>query len=105
MLAGQPVRRAAKAVYGSIPFKQPIFEGLRHLHLPVRLVQRLKFEGVIGVQVDAAHSFRMHSYATTIENDLFWRGYGNGWEGTSLRVWRQLVPHARTIADIGANTG
>jgi FkbM family methyltransferase len=40
-----------------------------------------------------------------IENDLFWNGFGNGYEGTSLRVWSRLVPHAGVIVDVGANTG
>jgi FkbM family methyltransferase len=40
-----------------------------------------------------------------MENDLFWNGFGNGYEGTSLQIWRRLAPHARVILDVGANTG
>ena len=40
-----------------------------------------------------------------MENDLFWNGFGNGYEGTSLRIWRRLAPHAQVILDVGANTG
>jgi len=40
-----------------------------------------------------------------VENDLFWNGFGNGYEGTSLQVWRQLAPQAQVIVDVGANTG
>jgi FkbM family methyltransferase len=40
-----------------------------------------------------------------MENDLFWNGFGNGYEGTSLQIWRRLAPHAHVILDVGANTG
>jgi FkbM family methyltransferase len=40
-----------------------------------------------------------------VENDLFWNGFGNGYEGTSLQIWRRLAPHANVILDVGANTG
>ena len=40
-----------------------------------------------------------------MENDLFWNGFGNGYEGTSLQLWRRLAPHANVILDVGANTG
>jgi FkbM family methyltransferase len=40
-----------------------------------------------------------------MENDLFWNGFGNGYEGTSLQIWRRLAPHAQVILDVGANTG
>jgi FkbM family methyltransferase len=47
----------------------------------------------------------MEHWGYTMENDLFWNGFGNGYEGTSLQVWRRLAPHARVIFDVGANTG
>ncbi|MGP0018987.1 MAG: FkbM family methyltransferase [Candidatus Sulfotelmatobacter sp.] len=40
-----------------------------------------------------------------MENDLFWNGFGKGYEGTSLQVWRRLAPLAHVILDVGANTG
>ena len=40
-----------------------------------------------------------------VETDLFWNGFGNGYEGTSLQIWRRLVQHAQVILDVGANTG
>ncbi|MGO9403588.1 MAG: FkbM family methyltransferase [Terriglobales bacterium] len=40
-----------------------------------------------------------------VENDLFWNGFGNGYEGTSLQIWQRLAPHAQVILDVGANTG
>jgi FkbM family methyltransferase len=40
-----------------------------------------------------------------IANDLYWHGFGKGWEGTSLKVWTLLVPEAATIVDVGSNVG
>lgn len=47
----------------------------------------------------------MEAHGEQIENDLFWRGYGGGWEGNSLKIWRDLARSANFIADVGANTG
>src|SRR5713101_2751945 len=99
------MRNAIKALYRSIPFKQQLFTALRRIPLSIALMRHLRFAGIINVQVDATHSFLMHNYETFIENDLFWRGYGRGWEGMSLRIWRRLARHAHSILDIGANTG
>jgi FkbM family methyltransferase len=101
----EPTRRAVKAIYRAVPLKQPLFTALRRFPVPTRLMRHLRFEGIIDVAIDADHSFRMLNSATFVENDLFWLGYGKGWEGASLRIWRRLAPRARTILDIGANTG
>jgi FkbM family methyltransferase len=47
----------------------------------------------------------MESSGQQIENDLFWRGYGRGWESKSLSLWRDLARRSRFVADVGANTG
>jgi len=39
-----------------------------------------------------------------IENELFWRGL-EGWEKVSAALWITLSREARTIIDVGANTG
>ncbi|HEY1605331.1 MAG TPA: FkbM family methyltransferase [Allosphingosinicella sp.] len=72
---------------------------------PKRIFRHLYFKGVFTVEVAPDASFRIQSFGSQIENDLFWRGYGRGWEGTSLRIWRELVKRAEFIADVGANTG
>jgi len=46
----------------------------------------------------------MH-WGNQVENDLFWSGYGNNWEATSLRLWAWLCRDADYVFDIGANTG
>jgi FkbM family methyltransferase len=47
----------------------------------------------------------MMNYGSLIENELFWRGYAGSWERASLALWRDLVPDAGYILDVGANTG
>jgi FkbM family methyltransferase len=72
---------------------------------PERVFRHLYFHGVFTVEVEPGISFRMQSYGNEVENDLFWRGYGNGWERSSLRIWKELAKKASYVADVGANTG
>jgi FkbM family methyltransferase len=74
-------------------------------HPPQRMYQHLHFRGPIEVCVADGASFWMHHFGAQIENDLFWAGYGKGFEGAELRLWQALVQHAEYIADVGANTG
>ena len=95
-----------RKIYDLMPAKQPIFELLRrHVRLPARVYQHLHFEAPINIPVSDGCSFMMHHFGAQVENDLFWAGYGNGWEATSLRLWARLAAAAETIFDIGANTG
>jgi FkbM family methyltransferase len=74
--------------------------------LPHAVYQHLHFEGPFGVRIDRDHSFRLHSYGTCVENELFWGGFGTSWEAMSLRVWEALCRSRRGLAiDVGANTG
>jgi hypothetical protein len=49
--------------------------------------------------------YTMMHHGHQLENDLFWAGYGNNWERTSLRLWGWLARDAKCIFDVGANTG
>ena len=83
-----------------------LFMALRGVFHPgPALYQHLHFVGPIKVQVSDHASFMVNHYGFQIENDLFWAGYGRGWEGAELRLWRALVKKAEFIADVGANTG
>jgi FkbM family methyltransferase len=83
-----------------------LFLALRELFHPGRtLYQHLHFVGPVKVQVSDSASFMINHYGYMVENDLFWAGYGRGWEGAELRLWRALVRSAEFIADVGANTG
>ena len=46
----------------------------------------------------------MH-YGMEIENDIFWKGLTGGWEKLSMKLWITLCKNAKTILDVGANTG
>ena len=99
--------RAVSAVHRAIPFKNRIYDPIRRLTPRgiKRRLQPIRYQGLVTVNVDANHSFTIESLGTRIENDLYWRGYGLGWEGMSLQLWRHLVPSATTIFDIGASSG
>lgn len=100
------IRRLIRQVYAHVPLKRPVFEVVRRtVQLPRRLTTHLQFQGTFTVEIDRFHRFRLEHWGYMMENDLFWNGFGNGYEGTSLQVWRRLAPHARVILDVGANTG
>jgi FkbM family methyltransferase len=99
-------KRALRGIYRRIPFKQSAFQVIRRsVRLPERLYRHLHFEGDIVVAGTGDVRFRMRHFGYQVENDLFWAGYGNGFEATSLRLWARLCATSQTILDIGANTG
>jgi FkbM family methyltransferase len=100
------VRRVLRSVYAAIPCKRQMFEGLRHLPLPPRLYRHLHFHGVFSVEVpESKRRFRMAHFGYELENELFWGGLYGNYERESLRVWVALCARARSIVDVGANTG
>lgn len=103
----EETRRLVRSLYRTIPFKRQLFGVLRMgPALPQSLYRHLHFDGPFDVLVDEAHRFRIHSYGTFVENELFWSGYGGSWESVSLRVWAALCSSRQGLAiDIGANTG
>jgi len=83
-----------------------VFRGLRELFRPNRAIyQHLYFKGPFKVQLSEHASFTINHYGFQIENDLFWAGFGRGWEGAELRLWATMAQKAEFIADVGANTG
>ena len=99
-------RARLREFYESLPFKQRVFElGRAHVRLPESIYRHLHFKGSVTIPVGPSQGFRTFHHGFQVENDLFWAGYGNGWEGTSLRLWAKLARQASTIVDIGANTG
>ncbi|GGD31773.1 FkbM family methyltransferase [Aureimonas glaciei] len=78
---------------------------LRLLPLPQAVYRSLHFRDVVTLSAGPGADFRMHHFGYQVENDLYWAGYGRGWEATSLRLWALLAKRADVILDIGANTG
>ena len=85
--------------------RRVLFRASHSLPIPRSLKRRLRVKGTISIRIDDRHSFMMKSHGDHIENDLFWRGYGRGWERMSLQVWGRLVSHSRIIMDVGAHSG
>ena len=99
------VRQILKRVYSRIPFKKQLFSLLKLFWIPSHSIyQHLHFRGVFEVKVENK-TFKIRHYGYEVENDLFWKGIGHGWEGTSLKLWMELCKVSTTIIDIGANTG
>jgi FkbM family methyltransferase len=97
---------ALRSTWSRLPGKRPLFEMWRRAGAPPeRLWRHLHFIGDFTVPLGRGDGFRMRHFGQLVENDLFWTGYGNGWEGTSLRLWARLAPLAGIILDVGANTG
>ena len=99
-------KKVLKKLYRSLPLKPQLFTALRNMvSVPQVIYQHLHFEGPFKIDVDDSHSFTMNHYGSSEENDLFWRGFSDGYEATSLRIWCRLVPMASVVIDTGANTG
>jgi FkbM family methyltransferase len=99
------IKTLAKSLYRVIPFKQKVFSLMRSLPVPERLYRHLHFRGAFGVRIPGGGEYTMMHHGHQLENDLFWAGYGNNWERTSLRLWVWLARDAKCIFDVGANTG
>lgn len=99
----QYFKKFAKSVLPK-PVKKVILELLRNLFVPPVVVRNLlAYDGTFVVDV-LGHDLVMRHTNRWIENDLFWRGLFS-YEGASMRAWLALAKRARTIVDVGANTG
>ncbi len=106
MKAPKRLRKFIKQAYARVPFRQPVLEVLRRtVRLPGKVTGHLHFRGPFTVEIDPSHHFRLQHWGYLVENDLFWNGFGKGYEATSLQIWARLAPLAGVILDVGANTG
>ncbi len=96
----QGVRRAIL----SAAHRAGLLAPLRY-RLPKRLYRHLALQGDFAVAVEAGISFRLRHYGYSVENDLYWSGWGRGNEPWSERVWLEICRDAEVIIDVGANTG
>jgi len=102
----QVLKRIAKSLYNAAPFKPMVMRGLRRVWRPPENIYRhLHFQGPISLDLPNATHMRVNHFGNQVENDLFWVGFGNGWEKASLLTWLWLVRDAEVVFDIGANTG
>lgn len=99
------IKAVFKTIYRAIPFKKETFSFLRRIGTPPEsLYRHLYFNGVIKVNIDHEHSFKIIHYGYRLENELFWKGL-YGWEKYSMKLWASLCKDSKVIFDIGANTG
>jgi len=82
------------------------FHAIRNIFHPGDAIYKhLYFYGPFTVPVSARASFVINHFGYQVENDLFWAGFGRGYERMELRLWRALMPYVEFVADVGANTG
>ena len=101
----RPHTPAIKKPYAAPPLRRRIYRRLTRVPMPRALKRRVYLHGNLPIQIDTSHSFLMHTDGGYIENDLHRWGYGNGWEGVSLRAWARLARQAGVIMDVGAYHG
>lgn len=95
-----------RRILGPIRRHPAIFHMIRDACHPRQSVYRhLHFRGPFTVRVSEHANFRINHFGYQVENELFWAGFGNGYEGIELRIWSVLTKSAEFIADVGANTG
>ncbi|OFZ00608.1 MAG: hypothetical protein A3K10_03665 [Bacteroidetes bacterium RIFCSPLOWO2_12_FULL_31_6] len=100
------MKKILKSLYAITPFKKHFFLFLRKIvTLPEPIYKHLHFKGIFTVKIDSKHQFKMYHLGASEENELFWGGIDNGWEKTSLKLWRKLCIDTPVVLDIGANTG
>lgn len=97
-------RQFAKKLLVMIPFKRPLFLGLRALGITPPFYQKLFFTGPFSFILEGKEVRMVHT-SYQVENNLFWKGVEGDWEKTSLHIWLTAAKEARVILDIGANTG
>ena len=97
------MKQVLKSIYNAIPFKKQLFSLLRPFNPSEAIYQHLHFKDTFNVRVGEG-SFKIKHYGYQVENDLFWKGLKH-FEATTLNLWKELAKKAKTIIDIGANTG
>ncbi|MBN4051611.1 FkbM family methyltransferase [bacterium AH-315-M05] len=92
--------------YQILPFKKQICNLLKVLRIPHdKFYKDIKFRGKFGVNIDGKKFYLIHHYHSTIENEIYWKGFGKTWEKETLNLWMELCKQSTVIFDIGANTG
>ena len=72
--------------------------------IPRRLTRHLIYRGTFTVQCPGGSRFRMKSWGHELENNVYWHGVW-GYEPECVVPWIRFAARARTVLDIGANTG
>ena len=93
-------------ILSSIPFKKEIFSIIKlNKWFTIKIYRDLKFSGDFKVSIDNKNSFKMINYGGTIEKETYWFGLFKTFEKETGWLWIELSRNAKTIIDIGSNTG
>lgn len=103
------MRSLLRAIRDSRMVMAPLLAGLRACRSigffqGQRFHQHVPYRGVVSVDCDNGRNFLVRSYGGQIENGLYWEGLYSH-EPMSMRQWVRLASGARTVLDIGANSG
>lgn len=100
------MKKLLKEIYKALPLKRQVFELVRSVWTPPQSVyQHLHFTSAFDVRVDKGIKFKINSDGSNITNEIFWQGIYEGWEGMTMKIWKELSATSRTILDVGANGG
>ncbi|MFH2141735.1 MAG: FkbM family methyltransferase [Bacteroidota bacterium] len=93
------------------PIKKQFYRFVKLFFIPP-FFPHLYFKGRFKVRLPDKNSFLIQHWGYSLENELFWIGFDQNsrqelvqWEKTSAYLWTKLAKSAKTILDIGANTG
>jgi FkbM family methyltransferase len=87
-------------IYVCRVLKRSSFFTRHHIHID------LKFKGKFPVNIPKTNQkFVLNAWNSTIENEIFWNGFGNTWEPETIHLWVKLCKKSNVIFDVGANTG
>jgi FkbM family methyltransferase len=84
--------------------KRALAKMLRRIYEPPASIKSLiAFRGRFRVKVEGKY-FSLFYKDRWIERDLFWKGI-SGYEKESVKIWINSLKEAKTVIDIGANSG
>jgi FkbM family methyltransferase len=94
------VKTLRKAIAKSLPFF------VRRL-TPRPIAQHLYFDGTFHARLYGTKTLQLNHESHQIENEIYWKGFEDCHEGTSTRIWVELIRRIQpnVIWDVGANSG
>src|ERR1035437_1283211 len=99
------IKKILKSGYNLVPFKKELFNLIKAFWVPnEKLFQHLYFKGSFKVKCKNS-AFKMLHWGQSLENEIYWKGFNDGWERVSTNIWAKLCLNSEIIFDVGANTG
>ncbi len=75
--------------------------------VPLEIAKHLYFSGTFHARLSGKKIAMLGAKGHQIENEIYWKGFEGCHEGTSMRIWVELIRKFRpkVIWDVGANSG